>query len=167
MADDDILYKPDCLETYTKAILNGKIHHIGFCQVDPIVRPREIWEQKGYIKINYNGQEVMKHKGRGVGCWLSFTKELIDKIGYFKVMRGKYGFEHINFTYRCIEFKMIPHPMDIVEPLRYMDHISFEPVGINKFNKSHSISEEYRRAECDKNKKDWKIGLDKYISLVE
>ena len=28
----------------------------------------------------------MKHGGGGVGCWLSFTPELIKKIGYFKVM---------------------------------------------------------------------------------
>ena len=167
LADDDVLYKKGCLEEYCSTIINGNIHHIGYCQMHPLVHPKNEWIKRGYIEINYNGQKVMKHKGRGVGCWLSFTPELIKKIGYFKVMKGKYGYEHINFTYRCIKQKIIPHALDIIDPIKYIDHIGFEPVSYNKFNKSHSISEEYRKKENNKNKNEWKKDLNKYIDCIE
>ena len=48
-----------------------------------------------------------------------------------------------------------------------MDHIGFEPVGYNKFNKSHSISEEVRVSENKKNRNEWKKNLDKYVNLIE
>lgn len=167
LADDDVLYREGCLEKYCQVILDGNIHHLGFCQMHPLVHPINEWEKFGYIETKYNGQRVMKHGGGGVGCWLSFTPELIKKIGYFKVMAGKYGYEHINFTHRCIYHKMIPHAMDIVEPLKYMDHIGFVPVGYNKFNKSHSIEEEYRKMENKKNQEEWKKDMDKYVKLIE
>ena len=167
LADDDVLYKEGCLEEYCSTILNGKIHHIGYCQMHPLVHPKNEWKKMGYIETEYNEQKIMKHGGGGVGCWLSFTPELIKKIGYFKVMKGKYGYEHINFTHRCITQKMIPFAMDIIDPIRVMDHIGFEPVGYNKFNKSHSISEEYRKAENKKNKDEWKKDLDKYVEIIE
>ena len=167
LADDDVLYKNGCLEEYCSTILNGQIHHIGYCQMHPLVHPKNEWEKMGYIETEYNEQKIIKHQGGGVGCWLSFTPELIKKIGYFKVMKGKYGYEHINFTHRCIIQKMIPFAMDIIDPIRVIDHIGFEPVGYNKFNKSNSISEEYRKAENNKNKKEWNKDLDKYVECIE
>ena len=167
LADDDLLYKQGCLGKYCDVILKGKIHHIGFCQMHPLVHPKHEWKKMGYIRTQISGQGIMKHWGGGVGCWLSFTPELIKKIGYFKVMTGKYGYEHINFTHRCIYHNMIPHGCDIIDPFSYMDHIGFEPVGYNKFNKSHSISEARRVSENKKNRNEWKTDLHKYINLIE
>lgn len=167
LADDDVLYKNGIIEKYVNTISNANIHHMGFCQMHPLVHPKNEWEKMGYIETIYNGEKVMKHGGGGVGCWLSFTPELIKHIGYFKVMDGKYGYEHINFTLRCIYHKMIPFAIDIVEPLNYIDHIGFEPVGYNKFKKNHSITEEYRISENNKNKKIYKDNLDTYVELRE
>lgn len=167
LMDDDVYYKKECFEQYTSAIINGKIHHMGFCQMHPLVHPENEWKKMGYIETNINNQKVMKHGGGGVGCLLSFTREVIEKIGYFKVMTGKYGYEHINFTHRCVQNNLIPFPNDIVQPLDYIDHIGFEPVGYNKFNKSHSISEDYRKTENNKNKYEWKLDMDKYVTCVE
>ena len=167
LADDDVLYKNNCLEEYCNCILKGKIHHIGFCQMHQLVHPKNEWEKMGYIKTQINGQVVMKHGGNGVGCWLSFTPELIKKIGYFKVMPGKYGYEHINFTKRCIHHKIIPFGCDIIDPFTYLDHIGFEPDSYNKFNKTHSISEQYRKSENAKNKDLFMKNLDEYINLIE
>lgn len=166
LADDDMLYKDGCIEKYCDVILKGKIHHIGFCPMHPLVHPKNEWEKFGYIKVILNGQKVMKHGGM-TGCWLSFTPELIKKIGYFKVMTGKYGYEHINFSHRCVYHKMIPHACDIVNPFEYIDHIGFEPVGYNKFKKNHSISEEIRVQENNKNKNEWNKNFDKYVNLAE
>jgi hypothetical protein len=167
LADDDVEYKPGILEKYVETIKQGKIHHMGFCQMHPLVHPENEWEKMGYVKQKYNNAEVMKHGGGGVGCWLSFTPELIKKIGYFKVMQGKYGYEHINFTLRAIHHKMIPFAIDIINPLEFIDHIGFEPVGYNKFKKSHSITEDYRVSENKKNKNEYKKNLDIYISNIE
>ena len=167
LADDDVLYKPNCIEKYVNVIQKGNIHHIGFCQMHPLVHPKNEWKKFGYIKTLVNDVEVMKHGGGGVGCWLSFTPELIKKIGYFKVMEGKYGYEHINFTHRCIHHKMIPHAIDIVDPFSYMDHIGFEPIGYNTFKKSHSISEETRICENQKNKNVWNKNLNLFVECIE
>ena len=167
LMDDDVLYKDNCFEQYVNAIINGKIHHMGFCQMHPLVHPKNEWQIMGYVETAINGQKVMKHGGGGVGCLLSFTREVIEKMGYFKVMTGKYGFEHINFTHRCVVNNLIPFPNDIIDPLRYIDHIGFEPAGYNKFNKSHSISEDYRKTENSKNKYEWKLDMDKYVECVE
>ena len=34
---------------------------------------------------------------------------------------------------------MIPYGCDIVDPLSYIDHIGFEPVGYNKFNNGNEV----------------------------
>ena len=167
LADDDVLYKPGCLEQYCHTIWKGHIHHMGFCQMHPLVHPMSEWSRMGYVPTTINGMEVMKHGGGGVGCWLSFTPKLIKTIGYFKVMSGKYGYEHINFSHRCVHQGMIPHCSDIRNPLQYIDHIGFEPIGYNQFRKSHSISEQYRKEENQKNRQEWKEGMDKYVPLLE
>ena len=167
LADDDVLYKEGCLEKYINTTLRGKIHHMGFCQMSPIVHPPHEWKRMGYYKTKVNDIEVMHHGGGGVGCWLSFTPELIRKIGYFLVMPGKYGYEHINFTHRAIHHKMIPHACDIIDPLVVMDHIGFEPIGYNKFRKSHSITETTRVTENNKNKHAWRKNLHLYVPLIE
>ena len=167
LADDDVLYKNKFMEMYLDVILKCKIHHISYVQMHPIVHPKEEWKKMGYIKTKINNVDIMKHKGHGVGCWLSFTPELIKKIGYFKVLDGKYGFEHINFTIRCVENKIIEHPCDIVNSLEYMDHIGFEPIGYNLYKKNHSIEEDLRVSENNKNRNIWKKDLKKYVPLIE
>ena len=166
LADDDLLYKEGCIEKYTNTILLGKIHHIGFCQMNPLVHPKNEWEKFGYVKDKINNVEIMKQKG-GNGCWLSFTPELIKKIGYFKVNKGKYGYEHLNFTHRCIYHKMIPFAIDIINPFKFIDHIGFEAIGYNMFKKNHSICENYRKSENMKNKDEWKKDFKKYVELTE
>jgi hypothetical protein len=167
LADDDVLYKKNFLIPYVNTMINGKIDHMGYCQVNEIVHPKESWVKMGYIKMNYNNLEIMKHGGKSVGCWLSFTPELIEKIGYFKVMEGKYGYEHINFTLRCINQKIIPYAIDIINPEEYISHIGFLPCNKNKFLKTHSIDEKYRISENNKNKIDYLKDLDQFYDCIE
>ena len=167
LCDDDILYKPMCLEKYVDAMVKGGLSHMGFCQMNPIVDLPETWNKRGFVKVKINQAEVMKHKGRGVGCLLTFTPDLIKKIGYFKVFPGTYGYEHINFTYRCINQGFIPHAVDILDSLNYIDHISFEPIGEKKYKKIHSISEELRVKENNKNKNLYLNDLNSYVECIE
>ena len=75
-------------------------------------------------------------------------------------MTGKYGYEHINFSKRCVHNGIIPYCCDIVNPFEYIDHVGFEPVGYNKFMKSHSISDDIRVSENNKNKYEWNKDFD-------
>ena len=167
LMDDDVEYKERCFEKYVEAMQKTGSHHMGYCQMPELVHPKNEWEKMGYYETNINKYSIMRHGGGGVGCLLSFTQELIKKIGYFKVMKGKYGYEHINFTYRAIHHNIIPFASDIVESSKYIEHIGFEPVKYNKFNKSHSISEEYRKSENEKNKYEWNKGLDNIEPCIE
>ena len=167
LMDDDVLYKDSCFDMYVDAMIHTGFQHMSFCQMPELVHPKEGWAKRGYIEMKINKYSVMKHKGRGVGCLLSFTPDLIKKIGYFKVMPGKYGYEHINFTYRAIHQGIIPYASDIMDSDKYIDHIGFEPVGFQKFNKSHSISEKNRKSENAKNKNEWHQGLDNKEPCIE
>ncbi len=167
LMDDDVLYKPECFEKYIDAMLNGNIHHMVYCHMPPIVHPKNEWDKFGYIETHINNYPLMKHGGGGVGCLLSFTPRLIKKIGYFKVMSGKYGYEHINFTKRAIFHNVIPFASDIINSINYIDHIGFEPISYNNFKKCHSISEDYRKSENAKNRKEWQLNLDKYVECIE
>lgn len=162
LMDDDVEYKEGCFEKYVDTMIKTGSHHMSYCQMPELVHPKSEWSKMGYIKANYNGVEIMKHGGGGVGCLLSFTPELIHKIGYFRVMNGKYGYEHINFTHRAVYSRLIPYVCDIIDSSKYIDHIGFEPIGYNKFKKSHSISENYRKSENNKNREEWKTNFDKY-----
>jgi len=167
LMDDDVLYKNMCFEKYIEAMSRTGLHHMLYCQMPELVHPKSGWEKRGYVEVLFNNYPVRKHKGRGVGCLLSFTPKLIDKIGYFKVMPGKYGFEHINFTYRAIHQGIIPYATDIMNSDKYIDHIGFEPVGYQKFNKSHSIDEKLRNEENAKNKELWDKDLDNKEPCIE
>ena len=167
LMDDDVEYKDGCLEQYVSAMLNTGLHHMSYCQMPEIVHPKHEWSKMGYLKSNINNYDVMTHGGGGVGCLLSFTPELIEKIGYFKVMSGKYGYEHINFSHRAIYHKMIPYVSDIVESHKYINHIGFEPVSYNKFKKNHSINEAYRVSENAKNKIEWRQNFNVIEPCIE
>jgi glycosyltransferase involved in cell wall biosynthesis len=172
LLDDDVLYKNDCLEKYCETMIKGNIHHMGYCQMPEVVHPKHEWKSMGYYEktiINKHGEKinVMRHGGEGVGCLLTFTPELIHSIGYFVILKGKYGYEHINFTHRAIKKGMIQYACDIINSHQYIDHIGFEPVGYNKFKKSHSIPETYRVNENKKNKYDWDKNLNNYEVCLE
>lgn len=167
LMDDDVLYKDSCFDMYVDAMIHTGFQHMSYCQMPELVHPKEEWKQMGYYEVKKNNYPIMKHGGHGVGCLLSFTPQLINKIGYFKVMKGKYGYEHINFTYRAIHQGVIPFVSDILESNRYIEHIGFEPIGYNKFNKSHSISDKYRKSENAKNKNEWRQGLDNKEPCIE
>lgn len=167
LMDDDVLYKNNCIEKYVDAMKKTGLSHMGFCQMPELVHPKTEWKKMGYYETKINNHAVMRHGGGGVGCLLTFTPDLIKKIGYFKVMPGKYGYEHINFTHRAIHQGAIPFASDVINSSDYFEHIGFEPVGYNKFNKSHSISEDYRKAENAKNKNLWNRNLDTVEPCIE
>jgi hypothetical protein len=167
LLDDDVFYYCGSFEKYVESMIKCKLHHMLYCQMDENIRPKNQWKNHDYYKVDINNHFVMRHRGKGVGCLLTFTPELINKIGYFKVMSGKYGYEHINFTFRAIKSGMISNSYDIVNSEQYIDHIGFEHLGKGKFKKIHSICEKERITENNKNKNEWKSDLTQYIEIIE
>lgn len=60
-----------------------------------------------------NGIKVVNTKYLN-GVFLTFSKSLIEKVGYFQVLPYQYGHEHTAFTSKCIRKKLIPYFIDIV-----------------------------------------------------
>lgn len=92
LADDDMLYKQGWYRLYTSTMINSNISHFTYW---PLSLSNDISNEK----INNTMLTVTAGKS---GCFLTFTKELINKIGYFRVFPHKYGYEHVEFTERYI-----------------------------------------------------------------
>ena len=157
------MYKLDCLDRYVDTILKGQIHHMSYCQMNPIVHPKSTWENRGYIVKYINQQAVMNHKGRGVGCLLTFTPELINKIGYFRVLPQKFGSEHVNFSKRVISMNMAKFHFDIDKSVNYVEHIGFWPLAENLYGKCHSISKTNQKKCSEENRK--YVNIDLHLSF--
>ena len=164
LADDDLLYKNNCFDVYTSFICKTECHHLIASYPHKIVHPD--WDKMNYILETYKGQKIRRHGG-GVGYFLSFTPELIDKIGYFKILPNKFGSEHINFSKRVIKMGMAKFHFDIDRSINYVEHIGFWPIKENLYGKCHSISKEQQKKSSSQNKKYVNLDLDKKIDCVE
>ncbi len=110
LADDDVIYKNGWDKQYVTAIKGTQIPHF-CCFVDA---------QKNTQVIKINDTNIIKTPYVN-GAFLSFTKNLIDNIGYFKIMPYKYGHEHSNFSRRCLYYKQIPFFCDVVDSNNYVN----------------------------------------------
>ena len=102
LADDDLLYSRDFAQVYVNAMNASGIHHMS------------------YFIFNDERRQMAIHNGVYVdgtnhvnGCFLTFTRALIEKIGYFKILPYKYGHEHSNFTLRAVHNGMSPFFCDV------------------------------------------------------
>ncbi len=90
LADDDVLYKSlGWAEKYAMAMITSGIDHFSYFLED---KPCEIF--------CVGGISIRKTPSVN-GCFMTFTKRLVDKIGYFKILPNDYGHEHSNFSIRA------------------------------------------------------------------
>lgn len=164
LVDDDLLYNNNCFDVYTRLITKTKCHHIIACYPHPKVHPD--WNKLNYVLDTYHEEKIRKHGGE-TGYFLSFTPELINTIGYFRVLPGKFGSEHINFSNRVLSMGMAEFHFDIDESIRYVEHIGFWPIAENLYGKCHSISQHSQQHSSKINNRYVNIDLDKKIELVE
>lgn len=64
-------------------------------------------------KSSYINNFEFTYLSRQNGCLLILTKDVINKIGYFKMIPNKYGYEYINYIFRAIYYGLIPECIDI------------------------------------------------------
>lgn len=79
---------------------------------------------------------------------MTITREMVDTIGYFKVLPNKYGHEHTEYTLRAIRNNFASGFIDIINSEEYIiPHIDSylyksEPGidDINKINENASVA---------------------------
>ena len=107
LADDDLEYSKGWAEHYVDSMKKASIPHFS------------LFIEGGAEVVEHNGHPVKKTPHVN-GCFLTFTKNLIDRVGYFRVLPYKYGHEHSNFSIRnCIK-KEIPFFCDVVDSEKYL-----------------------------------------------
>lgn len=45
--------------------------------------------------------DYLYHCGGSQGLLLFFTRNIVEKVGYFSLWRGVYGYEHVDYSMRC------------------------------------------------------------------
>lgn len=107
LADDDIEYSPGWAEHYVNSMKGSKIPHMS------------LFIEPGAEIVEHNGYKVRKTPHVN-GCFLTFTKNLIKSVGYFKVLPYKYGHEHSNFSIRNVIMRKVPFYCDAVDSEKYI-----------------------------------------------
>lgn len=101
LVEDDMLFTGNVFEKYIQAHKHTNIHHFSFGYHGPANRQgrshgpptaRKIIDYGNGIKIALNMHSV------GAVCF--YTKEVIDKVGYFDEEFDKNNFEHVDHSYR-------------------------------------------------------------------
>jgi len=113
LADDDIEFRPGWYFKYREAYQRTGIQHFSWSSdfYDPEMR-------RNIVKVN--GYEIAR-TNKWNGPLLAVTESVIKNVGGFKILPAKWGYEHINFSERCIRAGMAPFPCDIVDSNRYVD----------------------------------------------
>lgn len=112
LAEDDTEFKPGWWAAYEEAYVRTGVPH--FCWAD---------HRQPAVDGLINGFRV-RHGGKN-GLFITFTPDVIAKVGGFKVMPHSWGYEHIQWTNRVIAAGLQADWTDIPE--------SYNWIGINRF----------------------------------
>jgi glycosyltransferase involved in cell wall biosynthesis len=107
LADDDLEYHTGWAEHYINSMKLANIPHFS------------LFIEPGHEDVEYNGHTIRRTPHVN-GCFLTFTKDLIESVGYFKDLPYKYGHEHSNFSIRNTMMGKIPYYCDVVDSEKYL-----------------------------------------------
>jgi len=141
LADDDICYGGGWHVRYSDAVVKTGLDHFSFFLENT---PCEFQELGGL---------TIRKTPSVNGCFLTFTKKLVDLIGFFKILPHDYGHEHSNFSLRAAVLAKQGGFYDICDSDRYIqiipDSISNKSIGVVdsykfKENEQHAILTEFK-----------------------
>lgn len=90
--NDDLHVLGDFVDLYARAHQELGVQHFCFCDFTS--------EAYRWITVHNRGWKL-KLMPRFTGIMLSFTREILNKVGYFDADFGKFGEEHCDMTIRC------------------------------------------------------------------
>ena len=102
MDDDTIITRIEIIENYYNTMVNEEIDHLAY------------FVERDNPKLIPIGQNLMVTP-HVHGCFMTFTRKLIEKIGYFKLLPYKFGHEHSDFSVRACTNEYRCTFMDIQE----------------------------------------------------
>lgn len=108
LAEDDILFADGWDQAYTEAMRSSGIQHFSWFLPD---------EDNHVVACN---RTLITATAGMLGLLLTFTREVFETVGGFKVLPHPYGYEHINWTYRIIHAGLAPFAADIVDSTRFV-----------------------------------------------
>ncbi len=108
LAEDDIIFREGWDEAYITAMQRSGIQHFSWYVQNPSDQI-----------VACNGALVSASSGL-LGLLLTMTREVLAKVGGFKILPHRYGYEHIQWTYRNVLAGLAPFPCDIAESHRYI-----------------------------------------------
>jgi glycosyltransferase involved in cell wall biosynthesis len=109
LAEDDILFYEGWDDAYISAMKTSGIHHFSWYVHTPTD-----------AIVACNGGLVSASSGL-LGLLLTFTRDVLSGVGGFKVLPHRYGYEHIQWTYRTMLAGLAPFPCDIADSHRYVE----------------------------------------------
>jgi len=115
LAEDDILFAEGWDRAYTEAMRRSGIQHFSWFLPDDANRV-----------VACNGTLVTITAGL-LGLLLTFTREVLDTVGGFKVLPHRYGYEHVNWTYRIVSTGLAPFDADIFDSSRFVRRNAYPP----------------------------------------
>lgn len=132
--DDDIVLNDNFKTFYQDAIIKTKIHH--FCYRVPELNKSII------SKTNIGGVNVIK-TAQVNGAFFTLTKQLVDRVGYFKLLPYKYGHEHTEYTGRIMRMtNLCPGYVDVENSDKYIKYIGLDDRSDNFVAVNHPLIKE-------------------------
>lgn len=120
LSDDDILYQKNWFVPYLNVMDNTKVKHLSF--YDKRWTPDISGVSKNSVMINYQGYNLELYENVQGGM-LTFSKKMIETVGYFKIFPYKIGHEHSNFSYRCIRNGFSPGFADVEDSNKLLSYV--------------------------------------------
>jgi len=108
LVEDDILFAEGWDSAYVDAMRRSRIRHFSWYLPE---------EANRVVACN---EEVVTITAGLLGLLATFTREVVETVGGFKVLPHRYGFEHINWTYRIVHAGLAPFPADIFNSSRFV-----------------------------------------------
>jgi len=152
LCDDDLLYTKGWWNYYIDAYEKTGFPHYSF------YNHTYYDDGLGIGEIFFHNDVKLRLTPLLQGGMLTFSRSLIEKIGYYKVLPRKLGHEHTNFTLRVMYQGIIPGFLDLADSLEYLNHI-------NESKAVTTVPDDYEE-QCRENGKYFNINLDKYEPCI-
>jgi glycosyltransferase involved in cell wall biosynthesis len=106
LLDDDIEVLPGWAENYVNAIEKTGIQHFQFC-INGLDGAKSAFDAR---EEEMNGVRVYSRAG-ATGALITLTRECDEKVGYLKILPGRYGHSHCHYSKRMFKAGMCgPYP---------------------------------------------------------